>query len=168
MDGLDQEITRLTHKRRKKRKTRSGRKKHQIKSKPIRIQATRGDIRRKSPAVKSPVVISPDIIVPNAAWSNSINIFTRYFRSGWLLPVGKITSGRENHFRSDRSTLYELLYRLKVAQLFKLYIKTHFPSFHDCHMLSQMLQWLSQHKPTYTAHSKIGSIYVQTVYDTFK
>jgi len=68
VDVLDQEVTQLRHKKRRKRKTRSGKKKHQIKSKSIRVQATRGDIRRKSP-VKSPhpVVISPDVIVPNAA-----------------------------------------------------------------------------------------------------
>ena len=64
VDVLDQEVTQLRHKKRRKRKTRSGKKKHQIKSKPIRVQATRGDIRRKSP---HPVVVSPDIIVPNAA-----------------------------------------------------------------------------------------------------
>ena len=68
VDVLDQEVTQLRHKKRRKRKTRSGKKKHQIKSKPIRVQATRGDIRRKSP-VRSPhpVVVSPDVIVPNAA-----------------------------------------------------------------------------------------------------
>ena len=53
-----------------------------------------------------------------------------------------------------------------------VYQKPTFPSFHDCHNLllrCHKRSYSGCHSiETYTAHSKIGSIYVQTVYDTFK